>query len=499
MSIRQYIQVKKIVCDPDLVCLEDGWIKPESPYTPPVPIIDPTNENEIVLLSEATGSMFIRIRASLSAAGNVTYTTYDLYGNVLEAVTVAHGTVYHLDMTLYPSHIFFVTHITVVTAAINIVTLAQMSMTGFITNWPIRYVKYNTPYLNTLANIWRNNTYLQRVDFMSDLNAVDLATNVFEGTKIPYMRFPAMDNCTSLASAFANNTVIYKLIFPTTLPKVTTLASLLSGATAMSELYLPQSMPELTNMQNMCYNATAMRIIKLPLSMPKLNSITQAFRPLTLIQGDLLFPDCPLMSTGTGAFSNCGGNKLGFLFGNQDAASSDWNNMFYGVTADTVIMPKTMNAGAVNMNQTFWTAKCKHIIMPDVFLINTTIAATSAWTNTTELLTIKGDCDFPNGGSFGVVQILTTTLLTMECPKMVVTNLIIGTNGGKLTKVDIDYENSAWAAGICINLRGDLSSAEIDRIFTALPSIARTIDVRYNTGYAGCDPSIATAKGWTVL
>lgn len=45
-----------------------------------------------------------------------------------------------------------------------------------------------------------------------------------------------------------------------------------------------------------------------------------------------------------------------------------------------------------------------------------------------------------------------------------------------------------------------LSATELNRIFTNLPVVAtsQTITVTYNPGAATCDPTIATAKGWTV-
>lgn len=45
------------------------------------------------------------------------------------------------------------------------------------------------------------------------------------------------------------------------------------------------------------------------------------------------------------------------------------------------------------------------------------------------------------------------------------------------------------------------SSTIIDSLFTQLPttSLTATIDVAGNPGAAGCDPSIATAKGYTVV
>ena len=50
-------------------------------------------------------------------------------------------------------------------------------------------------------------------------------------------------------------------------------------------------------------------------------------------------------------------------------------------------------------------------------------------------------------------------------------------------------------------LGGSLSAAEINKFFTELPSTTQTatLDFRYNTGSATCTPSIATAKGYTVV
>jgi len=67
--------------------------------------------------------------------------------------------------------------------------------------------------------------------------------------------------------------------------------------------------------------------------------------------------------------------------------------------------------------------------------------------------------------------------------------------------VDIDYANSTYGGSSPqIDLRyNSLSNTEIDRIFTALPSVTgKTIVVKGNPGAATCTPTIATAKGWTV-
>ena len=52
-----------------------------------------------------------------------------------------------------------------------------------------------------------------------------------------------------------------------------------------------------------------------------------------------------------------------------------------------------------------------------------------------------------------------------------------------------------------ILIDNNLSAQSINKIFTDLPSTTKTatIDVRNNPGSATCDPSIATAKGYTVI
>jgi len=71
-----------------------------------------------------------------------------------------------------------------------------------------------------------------------------------------------------------------------------------------------------------------------------------------------------------------------------------------------------------------------------------------------------------------------------------------------LTSCEIDWANSTFSSGTSPQLRIDqnnLDATEIDRIFTALPTVTgKTINVTNNPGYATCNKAIAEAKGWTV-
>ena len=75
---------------------------------------------------------------------------------------------------------------------------------------------------------------------------------------------------------------------------------------------------------------------------------------------------------------------------------------------------------------------------------------------------------------------------------------IIGVQGAAgLTNIRDEGTDAAFNLRNC-NIT---SSTVIDSLFTQLPttSLTATIDVAGNSGAAGCDPSIATAKGYTVV
>lgn len=69
-----------------------------------------------------------------------------------------------------------------------------------------------------------------------------------------------------------------------------------------------------------------------------------------------------------------------------------------------------------------------------------------------------------------------------------------------LTYIDIDYANSTYG-GAAPQLDFDycsLDATELNRIFTALPTAAKTISIIGNPGTATCNTGLATVKSWTV-
>ena len=78
-------------------------------------------------------------------------------------------------------------------------------------------------------------------------------------------------------------------------------------------------------------------------------------------------------------------------------------------------------------------------------------------------------------------------------------------SGGEIETVDgCEFLTQIRDAGttMALPLQGHkLTTSEINKIFTELPATTRTatINVSGNPGAATCDPSIATAKGYTVV
>jgi hypothetical protein len=67
-----------------------------------------------------------------------------------------------------------------------------------------------------------------------------------------------------------------------------------------------------------------------------------------------------------------------------------------------------------------------------------------------------------------------------------------------LSKINLSPGNGPKFTFSVINLK--LSAASLNQLYTSLPTVTgQTITVSGNVGIAGSDPTIATAKGWTVV
>ncbi|MDP2106173.1 MAG: hypothetical protein Q8J76_09290, partial [Desulfobulbaceae bacterium] len=99
-----------------------------------------------------------------------------------------------------------------------------------------------------------------------------------------------------------------------------------------------------------------------------------------------------------------------------------------------------------------------------------------------------------------VVAMQSVSLISFKQPTFKITYVAVEgisvARPGKLVYFDVDWST---VTGNISLMRNSLPVEEINRIFTALPVVTgKTINVLANPGYATCNKTIATAKGWTV-
>ena len=88
---------------------------------------------------------------------------------------------------------------------------------------------------------------------------------------------------------------------------------------------------------------------------------------------------------------------------------------------------------------------------------------------------------------------------TLRCVSFTLTGTS-NADRSNIAYIEIDWANSQFIGNIDISYN-NLSAVELDRIFTALPTVvvSRTITVKSNVGSATCNPTIATSKNWVVV
>ena len=167
----------------------------------------------------------------------------------------------------------------------------------------------------------------------------------------------------------------------------------------------------------------------------------------------------------------------------------------------SIVLPASMNA-LLDMSAVFFSCNAMVSVTPPLNLpVVTNISSFCG----SPLLTYCGPI------TFGTQQVAAGSFLsprlmaTISFPTLRVSQFTLSGGplaGNLVTSVNIDWANSTYGgtgSQIILNYL-NLSAAEINRIFTALPTVTgKTIGVNLCTGSATCTPAIATAKGWTVV
>lgn len=314
----------------------------------------------------------------------------------------------------------------------------------------------------------------------------------------------SLDEVTSVPSIpNGTNCSIVEIVYPSSVNKVTSFATIIYTMKQLTRLTLPSSVSQATNFSNGLQS----------------NVIEEIGMPATT--GKIISFD-----------SVCSGNskmkKFTFNLGDYNSLTTLANAWNLCVLMDTIENFPTLLNALTTLANAFAGTKLTSLPLPTSLPLLTTMAGmvancydlvtlslpTSASSVTSiagmgsNLINVETITECTNWGTNQINASDAVTnaykLTTFKQSAMRVIKIgIYGTSAKvtAITSIDIDYANSTFGGSspqIDFSYNS-LSATEIDRIFTALPTVTgKTIVVKGNPGAATCTPTIATAKGWTV-
>lgn len=491
---------------PELICtLENGYIPNPNVHVPWVAPFDTgvPNAQEIILLCTNKPPSIIYFRVQ----GNYTVEVFDSLNNLIQTSDHASGAYYTYQFPTVNENALYILKIkNRAGSTITLFRCHDITNSGYNSDWQILEAKFNTPNITTLANAFQYIQTIKKISFYSSLDSLTSMASFLSDSGIESFTFPAsLPACTSLSSFFERSTIKIIDLNGCNLPQLTSIASFVKNCSYLFSLV---------------FN---------PTNTKKLSLLVGAFSYLQSLKE--ISVDCTLGEETTSAinadtlFEYSNFEKITSFIGHPDATSLlSCKNMFRGLPYlkeitlrgktifenDSIIsscpsLEKVTYGEISNMsNYTLWTqnppSRLKTINLPlQITGIISTMVSPLYFTYLEE---------FNN-------QPVNDTELNMLCangvrylkrfdqPNLKMTRLALGAAGGALEYVEVDWANSSFEFGAAgttvIVLKGNLSTSELNRIFTALPPQTKTIDVGSNPGYAACNKAIAEAKGWTVL
>jgi len=338
----------------------------------------------------------------------------------------------------------------------------------------------------------------------SALNSLAYAFDSCAGYNYCDLDWSTLGSMTAMYSMFAYSGLLKIDFSALNTPNMTLADSIFSGCKYLTEVIMPSTWYA-TRYYSMFSNTPRMRKIVLPTvwqpSGTPGDSLSSFFQNCG-VEGELEFPSMPWIVNCQNMFYNCPNITVIRLKGNWSALTYVTGFLYNVPLLVTFEAPRILKSTAMvgNIFDTTMTG-LKYFLGPDVGYIGMPTNA--------GLISITGDHD-NSGFTLGSQPNLTipyaskSTVTTVQMPKIRVSGLTVGNNltykFTVLTTIEIDWANSSWSytGALQLLLTAAFATAELERIMTALPSMAKVMDIGNCDGYFTADHTIATAKGWTV-
>ena len=328
----------------------------------------------------------------------------------------------------------------------------------------------------------------------------------------------AAPNCTSLTLGSSASTVRHNLLERVRLNQlgsITSFASLFRNCRALQNLSIASTITTVTNTSNMFTACSS--LVKVPLfNTASVTSVSSMFSNCSLLETiplfntqsatdmSFMFQNCfylaavPLLNTGScttmaSMFQSCTSLLTVPLF--NTVSVTIMSNMFNGCSALTTV-PLFNTSVVTDMSSMF--AGCTYLISVPLFNTVSCTSMTAMFQNCGSLLTIpllntasvtSIASMFINASALADVPAIVTTACTAAGS---FTNTF--NNCNSIARIQAKDFRFTFSVASC-----KLSATALNEIYTNLPTVtSQTITVSGNYGIAGDNPTIATAKGWTV-
>ena len=295
--------------------------------------------------------------------------------------------------------------------------------------------------VTTFANLLRNCRELQNVSINAPA-AVTSMSSMFNG-------------CYSLTAVPLFNTAA-----------VTSMGSMFNGCYSLTTvpLFNTAAVTSISGMFSSCFSLAAVPLF----NTAAVTDMGSMFSDCSSLAAVPLFNTAAVTNMGS-MFSSCSSLAAVPLF--NTAAVTSMSNMFISCSSLAAV-PLFNTAAVTNMGYMF--SSCSSLATVPLF-------DTAAVTSMTSM--------FSSCSSLAAVPALVTTAVTSSGNFSSIFN-----NCNSLARIQAEDFSFTFSVANC-----KLSAAALDEIYTNLPVVvSQTITVTGNYGTTGDDPTIATAKGWTV-
>ncbi len=497
---------------PEIYCPANGYIQePGQPYVPPVEIGVPS-ENEIFIL--LTHTIVTRFGMKVWCVGSQWY--WELYtasGDFIEKsanINSGYTGTYQYNGVENALYIIKIK----LDGVANITQFQFAAVAGYENT--VLLVKMNTPAIAALNSAFSATKSLKNVVFESSVDNLTTLQSAFYQSGIEYWKpsknFSALIN---MLKIFQQSKIQIADFSDSLFPVLDNFSYGFDNTPDAYRVKFPASFPLLTNASYL-FSATGVKHIEMFTHAPSVLNYTQFIYNAPNLVGTLEIPEAQNCTTLRSAIRTTKLKSIA-LKGNWLALTEVRYLCYENKLLEYMEFPRQMGSATstFEVDQTMISnvPELLEVVFPDLWFFSKIYANVPFGALSSKMKVVRGAME--NG--LGVHMSFTTgnlnysaNLEVFDIPKACFIRLYLGgsANAKKLTHLDVDWANSPWEVipsgnNMTIRLWCAIGTNELNRIYTALPVVSGVglfkLQVSSNPGYAASDPTIAEAKGWTII